>query len=179
MTTLKAQLIQVSAVLGLWLSLASTIAHASEELQSRVEINASPNVVWQVLTDFNNYPNWSQFIQQIAAENKGDKATGQGEYLQITVKLPNEKPMDFSPRVLVFDESKELRWKGNIAGMDFLFSGEHYFKLEKTANNKTLLIHGELFDGLLLPLLKDRLFENTPAGFEQFNLAIKKQSESI
>ncbi len=179
MKTLKAKLIQISAVLGLWLSLAATPVHASEELVSQIEINASPEVVWQVLIDFNNYPNWSQFVLYIAPENKDVKTVNKGEYLNITVQSPNEDPMDFNPEVLVFDDVKELRWRGNIGGMDFIFSGEHYFKLEKTAHNKTLLIHGELFNGLLLPLLKERLFENTPAGFEQFNQAIKKQSESI
>lgn len=181
MTIFKAQLIQALTFLGLCLGLvlASTTTHASKELQSSIEINASPAEVWQVLTDFKNYPHWSQFVQKIAREKKDAKTVKEGEYLQITVKSPNEEPMDFNPQVLVYDEAKELRWKGNIAGMNFLFSGEHYFMLEQTANNKTLLIHGELFDGMLLPLLKERLFENTPAGFELFNLAIKRQAESI
>lgn len=154
-------------------------AQAEQAILSKIEIEASPEAVWSVLTDFGNYPQWSQFITAIAAQKKQQGLPKVGEHLEITVIPPNEAGMDFSPEVLVMDPNQELRWRGSIAGMSFLFSGEHYFQLERTINNHTVLIHGEIFSGWLVPLLWGSLSENTPAGFEAYNQAIKSKVESM
>ncbi|MEH6345383.1 MAG: SRPBCC domain-containing protein [Bermanella sp.] len=165
-------------ILGMLIIFNVTADKASEEILSSIEIQASPESVWQVLTKFSDYPNWSQFIETISWEKlQTAQALSVGQQLQIRVVPPNEDGMDFTPVVLVFNESTQLRWKGNIAGMSFLFSGEHYFKLERTAQNHTRLIHGEVFNGWLLPLLWSSILENTPAGFEAFNLALKTRVE--
>ncbi len=152
-------------------------SYGQEHILSKINIQASPETVWQVLTQFEQYPQWSQFIQTISTADK--KAIQVGNNLKVNIVPPNEDGMDFTPEVLVFNANEELRWKGDIAGMSFLFSGEHYFQLERTKNNHTTLTHGEEFHGWLLPLLWGTILENTPAGFENFNKAIKVKAESI
>ncbi len=157
----------------------SASAQAEQTILSRIEIEASPEAVWSVLTNFNNYPQWSQFITAIATQKQDQSLPKVGEQLEITVIPPNEEGMDFSPEVLVMNPNQELRWKGTIGGMDFLFAGEHYFQLERSANNHTLLTHGEVFSGWLVPLLWESLAKNTPAGFKAYNLALKSRVESL
>lgn len=159
-------------------------AHAEQKIFSQIEIQASPERVWSVLTDFEAYPQWSQFITSIATESVATESMHTpipevGNHLSITVVPPNEEGMDFTPELLVVEKNKELRWRGNIAGLDFLFSGEHYFKLIHIEDHQTLLVHGEVFDGWLVPLLWESISKNTPAGFEAFNVAIKRRAESI
>ena len=36
-----------------------------KELKTTIEINASPAKVWEVLLDFEKYPDWNPFIKNI------------------------------------------------------------------------------------------------------------------
>ncbi len=83
--------------------------------------------------------------------------------------------MAFSPRVLVLEPQRELRWKGKL-GFEGLFDGEHYFRLTPTATG-TRFEHGETFTGLLVPLLGD-MFEPTERGFNAMNQALRRHAES-
>jgi hypothetical protein len=59
---------------------------------------------------------------------------------------------------LTYDLQGGVRWRG---GIPFVFTGSHYFKLEKQAGDKTQFIQGEDFKGiavwLLLPLMRKTL----------------------
>lgn len=43
--------------------------------------------------------------------------------------------MTFAPKLIKFDTNQEMHWIG-ILGVSWLFSGEHYFKLEKLNEKK-------------------------------------------
>ena len=178
MINIKQTMTRVTTAIAVALLFSAT-AHAEQAIVSQIDIEASPETVWSVLTDFDVYPQWSQFITLIATQPAGSEKPEVGKHLAITIIPPNEDGMDFSPELLVVNLNQELRWRGTIAGMNFLFSGEHYFQLKRTANNHTQLTHGEVFSGWLVPLLWGTISENTPAGFEAFNQAIKDRVESM
>ena len=143
------------------------------ELKTEIIINANAQQIWQVLTAFSDYPNWNQFFTHISGELKID------DKLTVTISPPGSKSMNFTPKVIVLNEAKELRWRGEFISR-FLFQGEHYFLLEQLKENETRLIHGEYFAGLLTPVFEWLgLLKKTTQGFEQFNQAIKQQAESL
>jgi len=41
-----------------------------KEIKTEIIINTKPEKVWEVLTDFENYPTWNPFIQNIFGEQK-------------------------------------------------------------------------------------------------------------
>ena len=41
-----------------------------KEIKTEIIINTKPEKVWEVLTDFENYPTWNPFIQNISGEQK-------------------------------------------------------------------------------------------------------------
>lgn len=135
------------------------------ELQTEINIEASPEKVWTVLTDFKNYPSWNPFIKSL----EGNVAVGNQIQAQI-------QDMKFKPVVLQFVQNKEFRWKGKLF-FQGLFDGEHYFQLNANEDGTTTLIHGELFSGILIPLFKKKLNTETRAGFETMNKALKKRCE--
>lgn len=141
-----------------------------KKIETEILIQASPSVVWNVLTDFEAYPKWNPFIKSL----QGEKIVGRN--LLATIQPPNSKPMTFKPVLLKFDQDKEFRWKGKLL-IKGLFDGEHYFILEKLGVNETRFIHGELFSGILIPLLGN-VFKNTELGFSKMNEEIKKICES-
>ena len=84
--------------------------------------------------------------------------------------------MDFTPKVLAADKDAEFRWVGKL-GFRGVFDGEHYFILEETGRGTTILHHGENFTGLLAYPLIGLIGDDTRAGFEAMNQALKERVE--
>ncbi|MCW5588151.1 MAG: SRPBCC domain-containing protein [Legionellales bacterium] len=143
------------------------------EIKTEILINANAQKVWQVLTEFADYPSWNRFFSHIAGELKI------GGKLAITISPPGGKPMNFTPNIIALNKDKELRWRGKFISR-FLFQGEHYFLLDQLNEHEILFIHGEHFTGLLTPIFSwFGLLKETKQGFLQFNQAIKQKSESF
>ena len=142
----------------------------AKEIKTEILINATPEKVWSILTDFDNYPNWNPFIKSI----KGDVKVGN----KITVRIepPEAKGMTFKPKVLSFDQNKEFRWIGKLL-FKGLFDGEHKFELIDNGNGTTTFRQSEKFKGIFVPLFKKQLDNNTKNGFEEMNNKLKELAE--
>lgn len=138
-------------------------------IETKIMINADISAVWNVLMDFEKYPNWNPFIKSIKGEQKV------GEKLTVSIKPPDGNGMTFKPKILIVEPNKEFRWKGKL-GINGIFDGEHYFMLELIEKNRTRFIHGEIFSGILV-LLMGKMLEKTNKGFQLMNEALKKQCE--
>ena len=136
------------------------------ELKTQININATPKMVWEKLTNFTDY-SWNPFIKSIAGNIK------KGNF--INVELGG---MKFKPEVLQFETNKEFRWKGKLF-VKGLFDGEHYFILEEQADGSTVFIQGEIFSGILIPLLKKKLKGETKDYFVAMNDALKLLAEQV
>ena len=145
---------------------------AKKEIKSEILIQASTQRVWEILTDFEKYAEWNPFIKYI----KGQPQVGQ----KITARIepPKASGMTLKPTVLVFNKNKEFRWQGNL-GFKGIFDGEHVFELQEQGPNTTLFIHKEGFSGILVPLLKKMLDENTLNGFKLMNEQLKARAEQV
>ena len=141
------------------------------EIRTEVAIAAAPELVWQILTDFQAYPSWNPFIKRISGVAKA------GAKLKLTIQPPESKPMQFSPKCLAANPNREFRWLGHLL-IPGLFDGEHIFELIPQEDNSTLLIHREKFKGLLIPFFWKQLDNNTRKGFEKMNEALKNRAEA-
>ena len=140
-------------------------------IQTQININASINQVWKTLMNFEKYPEWNPFIQSISGNPKT------GEKLTVSIHPPEKSAMIFTPKVLVCTDKQEFRWKGKL-GIKGIFDGEHYFILQAISNNKTELIHGENFTGLLSNPINKMLKDSTTKGFELMNQSLKQRVEN-
>jgi hypothetical protein len=70
------------------------------EISSSIDIAASPEQVWDVLTDFAGYNTWNPFIR----EGAGEAVVG-GE-LVLRMYPETSKPMTFRPRVLAAEHGR-------------------------------------------------------------------------
>lgn len=140
-------------------------------IRSEIEIAATPDKVWAVLTDFPASESWNPFVRRISGEQTS------GARLSVTIQPEGGKAMSFKPRLLVFAPRKELRWKGQLF-VPGLFDGEHYFELTQTSDG-VRLAQGELFTGLLVPLLsRGSMLAGTARGFAAMNQALKARAEA-
>lgn len=142
----------------------------STTISTTIDIAASPQAVWEVLTDFAAYQDWNPFMRRI------EGAPQVGTKLVVHMSPPGGRGMTFKPTVLTATPGQELRWLGKL-GIGGLFDGEHSFVLTANADGTTRLTHSEHFSGVLVALFKGTL-KNTHAGFDAFNHALKQRVET-
>ncbi len=143
-----------------------------KQISTTIEISAPPAEVWKILTTFPALPEWNPFMRSA----EGEKVVG--ERLKIYLKPPKGLGMTIKPTVLKADEDSEFRWLGHL-GVSGLFDGEHYFTIEALDGGKVRFTQGEIFTGLLVPLMGLLgVFKNTILGFEEMNSALKQRAET-
>jgi hypothetical protein len=137
-----------------------------KDICTEIEIEATAERVWELLTDFASFPNWNPFLRRAS----GDLIPG--AKLEVRIQPSGARGMTFRPTVLKVEPNRELRWLGHLI-MPGLFDGEHFFIIDKLNENRVRFTQRELFTGLFVPLLARSLDKDTRRGFEEMNLAIK------
>lgn len=137
-------------------------------LQTDIAIAAPIERVWNVLTDFEAYPDWNPFILTVEGEAL------EGDRLRVTMRPPGGMPIVIRPTILIVEEPFELRWRGRLL-VPGLFDGEHFFELA-TVRGGCKLVHGEIFTGIL-PGALGGLMAQTELGFKLMNAALKSRVE--
>jgi hypothetical protein len=122
---------------------------AVKTIETTTVIDARPDLVWSVITDFPHYAEWNPFITALEGELR------LGGRLRATFSLPGSKPRTFTPKVIAYEPGRRLTWLGRLA-IPRLFDGEHEFKVEPSGKG-TRFTHGERFRGVLVPFTRSVL----------------------
>jgi len=141
-----------------------------KEIRTEVLIKAAPSKVWKFFTNFAIFPEWNPFIKYI----HGDVVVG--NILEVKISPPGAKSMIFKPKVLKMIQNKEIRWLGQFI-IPGLFDGEHVFEFIDNKNETTTFIQREIFTGILVPLFRKMIDDNTKRGFELMNIKLKEKCE--
>lgn len=137
-------------------------------IRTEIDIDAPPERVWAVLSDFSAYPAWNPFIVSASGEPRP------GERLANRLAPSNGDAMTIRPTVLVANPGQELRWRGRLL-MPGIVDGEHYFQLIPLPSGGTRFVHGETFTGALVPFAGSVL--DVEADFAAMNAALKRRVE--
>ena len=139
-------------------------------ISTSVSIEAPPSVVWDVLMDFDSYPEWNPFIRSIT----GSPAVG--TKIEALLGASGKKPMKFSPVVQELSSPSRFSWLGSF-GFKGVFDGRHSFELEETTEG-TIFHQHEEFSGILAPIALPALRASTTRGFNEMNQALKERVEA-
>lgn len=139
-------------------------------LHTHIHISAVPERVWEILTDFEKYPEWNPFVNVF----KG--LPQPGAKVEIRLQPQNGRAMTFKPVILEYEKNRSLAWLGSLF-VKGLFDGEHRFELHANPDGTTTLYQTEHFNGMLVPLFKKNLLTNTQADFMRLNEALKQRAE--
>jgi hypothetical protein len=134
-------------------------------LTAVIDIDATPEAVWNVLTDFSAYGEWSNFTAAEGTAHVGNK---------LTMRMPG---MTFRPTVTVATPCQELRWVGTL-GTKRLFHGQHSFVLSPNPDGTTRLTNREEFSGVLVTLTRRLIKTPKHDGYAAFNKGLKQRVES-
>jgi hypothetical protein len=139
------------------------------ELHTEIEIEATPEQVWAVLSDLGAYRSWNPFVTDLQG------AVVEGTRLRVRLSPPGGRGITMKPRVTVAEPARAFEWLGHL-GVPGVFDGRHRFELRPTATGTTL-VQRETFSGVLASLLLRVLAEKTTAGFLSMNEALKSRVE--
>jgi hypothetical protein len=140
-------------------------------LSSTIDIDASPAVVWAVLTDQEAFPDWNPFVTRFA----GDLMLG--GRLEVRIAPPGGRGMTFRPTVTALEPQRRLEWLGRFL-LPGVFDGRHAFELTELPDGGTRLVQSETFSGLLVRA-SGGMLDSTLDGFVAMNKAIKLRAETV
>jgi hypothetical protein len=137
-----------------------------KEIRAEIDIHASAEKVWEVLTALDKYPEWNPFLHHAIGKAE------MGAKVEVIFKY-GSKDMTLHCTVVKVDPNHELRWRYHV-GLPFLYQGEHCFVIEQAGDNLVHFIDKEIFTGLLIPFM---VKENDRGGFEAEDQALKARVE--
>jgi hypothetical protein len=135
--------------------------------ESSARIDASPEAVWQVLTDGAAYPTWDSGVERV----EGTIADGE------TIKVFSEVDPGraFPVKVGDVEPARLMRWRG---GMPLgLFRGVRTFTLTPTETGGTAFTMREEYTGPLVGLIWKSM-PNLQPSFTRFAGGLKERAES-
>ncbi|GBR55371.1 polyketide cyclase/dehydrase [Neokomagataea thailandica NBRC 106555] len=133
------------------------------KIETQIEIRASPERVWSVLTEIMAYPSWNPFIRELT----GRLVVGQ----KLRIRLSGG--IVFKPKVITVQPRQRLQWIGRLWGVPGVFTGVHDFEIMRTQQG-SLLRQSEAFYGMMLWFYD---VEKVRAEFTKMNEALKTRAE--
>jgi hypothetical protein len=139
-------------------------------LETEIQIAATPEVVWSILTDFEKYVNWNPFIKKVTGK------VNEGEELQVTICQAKGNDLQYKATVKSLIKYQQVSWLGRFL-FPGVFDGEHIFNITENKGG-CLFVQKEYFSGFLVPLLWGSLNKDTRRAFRLMNAALKQRAES-
>jgi hypothetical protein len=145
------------------------------ELRTSIDIDATPELVWEVLTDVPAYPQWSPLITSA----EGTFAPGG----RVSFSFPPLNPLLRSTvpaTVLEVTPGRRLRYMLRFArlGIPRLLDTEHTLTIEHREGGVRLWLELR-FRGLLLPLMTPSLNRERAPAFGPMPAALKARIEGM
>jgi uncharacterized protein YndB with AHSA1/START domain len=129
-----------------------------------IQIAASPETVWGILSDIDAWPRWNQDIA--SAKLKGPSAVGS------TFRWKSGMA-SLTSTLRVVDPPKEIGWTGKTMGI----SAVHVFHLEPR-DGGTFIRSEESWRGALASLMKGYSRKNIAKAIDAILTSLKREAES-
>ena len=131
-----------------------------------VNIEASAEIVWSLLTDAKGFSRWNSTITAIEGDIR------EGERLRLHVPGTNRT---FTPRVSGVVPSRRMVWGDGLA---LIFKGVRTFMLKPRDDGSTDFVMEERFSGVMFALTKGMLPDFRPI-FEAYANDLKREAQRV
>lgn len=86
-------------------------AWGEKYIETHIDIDARPAVVWEILADIDSYPEWNPYHVEVQGELQ------LGSPLVVRIHKPNGTRLQIEPDVMRVLPLQELTWGGGIRGI--------------------------------------------------------------
>lgn len=139
------------------------------KLEHRIGIQAPAEAVWALVADVDSWPQWSGLY----SEAKG--VVRIGEKHEVVVNLRGQKPVRVISTVIDWVPNEQLHLDIRLLGG--LVRSVRYFEIEHLTATACIFANGEMFGGLLGPMIARRLRGPIREGFADMGVAAKALAE--
>jgi hypothetical protein len=137
-------------------------------IDTSIDIDAPPAVVWAQLIDLASYPEWNPNVTVAEGDLR------EGATLDIRIERAGAKPREMTVTVTEVEDQRRLEWVGSV-GFGWLFQGRHSFELEPLEGGGTRLHNREEVSGLLASFV---VTDEPERDYEATNEALKSRVET-
>ena len=141
-------------------------------IETQILVNSTPEKIWNILINFEEYELWNPFMTKVVGDAK------LGSKIMVKIQTVRGKERTYYPIITKFEIDKELRWKGK-SFMPGIFDGERIFIIEKSTNNQVSFLHKEIFTGLGVKFVGDKLGKDLKESFDKMNISLKSRAENF
>ena len=134
-------------------------------VHTEILIEASPEEVWEVLSDTKTHQEWNPVLKPLDGEFQ------EGAKLKYQMIEPGKDPVEVSAKVIKVEPNKELNQYGGIWG---IMTFDHHWYLEPTEGGTKVIQHEE-YRGVYVPFWDYSWVE--PA-YAKANEALKNKIET-
>jgi len=138
------------------------------EVEATQEIDATPEAVWSVLTELDQFAAWNPFIRDAS----GTTEVGGTVHVRVLPSLGIR--LAFDAEVVAATPNRELHWRGHVLSR-WLAAGDHTFTIEPMADGRVRFVQRERFSGILPWLASRLLAREAKRGFDAMNSALARR----
>ena len=143
----------------------------STSLSTSITIDASPDVVWRVLTDLDAYGSWNPYYP------RAEGALAEGGSITLHAALPGGRTGASKCRIHTVRPHEELRWSSHLV-LPGMMDADHRFRLVPVEPGRTRLEQDETLRGLLIPVAGS-IVAQVRQGCEAMADALRVRAEGI
>lgn len=140
-------------------------------IESKIEIHAPLELVWEVLTDFDTYSEWNSFTPKIECDLK------EGNPVHLHVDMKQNNKIRIQTETLLWVKEKEsIAWGITAA---FPVKTERAQILTSLNENVTVYYTYDKFWGFLVPLVMLLYKDHIQKGFDAVSTSLKQRAEFL
>jgi len=145
-------------------------AQTMKDYKIEIEINASKEIVWKALTDFENYPNWNSVLVM-----KNNDSLILGDKFHVTTIQSHCKQSKFKATATSKENFQSFSGTQTIIGKWFFQATHHFIIKERDKENITFIQKWEL-KGIIASMFRKQIFKELEV-FNKMNSELKELVE--
>jgi hypothetical protein len=140
------------------------------KLEHRLGIQAPADAIWAVIADVPAWSEWNPLYP------KAEGAIRIGSPLTLELALPGQAPRAIQPVIKDWVPNEQLHWRLRLMGG--LVKTTRYIEIEQLTETACIFSNGELFEGMIGPMMARRMRGPIRAGFAAMGEAVKARVEA-
>jgi hypothetical protein len=158
-------------VIVAWLSALAGVSFV--RVHTEIGIDASPETVWAVISDFERYPEWNPLMVKVSGR------PAEGERMEWTSVIENAA-RDYNAAIDRAVPNRELAWTGPVSTLArSLFWGHHQLIIEPQPAGSVRFVNTEGFGGIATLVVRGFLRNQVRRAYDAHNSALKSRAEAL
>ena len=137
-------------------------------IYTEIEIEAPPEKVWLVLSDFSRMPQWSTTLQKIAGSLTSGSQTTVDYIFKGKLRVIKHTMVDFK-------DGLQFGWSDTLIP---LAKDYHIYRIEALPNHRSRFVQTDEVKGMTASLVAGMLMKEMIATYPVFNASLKKVVEA-